>query len=83
MSSLARKVMWGVAGGVTSKVVRRVTRKALHTDYGAPRLPNPVRRRSGFGTALMWAAGTGAFLALADVLKDQRKMVQARGPGYR
>lgn len=83
MSSLARKVMWGVASGLTSKVVRSATRRALHTGYGAPRLPTPARRRSGFGTALMWAAGAGAVLAIADTLKDQRRMVQERGPGYR
>ena len=83
MSSLTRKVMWGVASGVTSKVVRNATRKAMHTSYGAPRLPNPVRRRSGLGTALLWAAGAGAFLALADVLKEQRQMMAERGRGYK
>lgn len=73
MAHLARNLMLAAAGGVTSKVVRRMTRRAMHDPYGDPRLPRPVRRRSGLGTALLLAAGTGAFLALADVLKEQEK----------
>ena len=71
--ALARNLMMALAGGHTSKAVRRATRSMMHDDIGAPRLPRPVRRRSGMGTALLLAAGTGAFLALADVLKEQEK----------
>lgn len=72
-SNLGRSLMWAAAGGLTSGVVRRATRRAMHTEYGAPRLPPAARKRRGFGNAMMWAAGTGAMLALADVLKEQRK----------
>jgi hypothetical protein len=82
-SDLARRMVWGAACGLTSKMVRNATRRTMHTGYGTPRLPEPARRRSGFGTALLWAAGTGAALALADVLKEQRRTVATRGPGYR
>ena len=76
--SLARKVMIGVASGVTSKMVRTATRKMMHTGSPTPRLPARVQRKTGFGTALMWAAGAGAFLAISDVLKEQRKITAAR-----
>jgi hypothetical protein len=45
----------------------------MHTEHGAPRLPYRVRRRSGLGTAIVLAAGTGALMALADVLNEQGK----------
>ena len=73
MANLSRKILWALVGTAASKVVRSRTRKAMHTEYGAPRLPSPVRRRSGFGTALALAAGTGALMALADVLNEQGK----------
>lgn len=72
MANLSRKIMWALVGTAASRVVRSRTRKAMHTEYGAPRLPRPVRR-SGFGTALALAAGTGALMALADVLNEQGK----------
>ena len=73
MASFARSVVLAVAGGVTSKAARRLTRRVMHDRVGVPRLPRPVRNRDGAGTALLLAAGTGAFLALADVLKEQKK----------
>ncbi len=73
MASLSRKLLWMVVGSAASKVVRNRTRKAMHNDYGAPRLPYRVRRRSGLGTAIILAAGTGALMALADVLSEQGK----------
>jgi hypothetical protein len=73
MANLSRKILWAVVGTAASKVVRSRTRKAMHTEYGAPRLPYPVRRRSGLGTAILLAAGTGALMALADVLNEQGK----------
>jgi hypothetical protein len=77
--SLGGKLMWAVAGGAASKMARKYTRSALHTDYGAPRLPRKARRQSGLGMMLGWAIATGAMMALADVLKEQGKdTVRAR-----
>lgn len=73
MAGLARSILWAVAGSVASSAVRRVTRKALHTPYGGTRLPTPVRRTNTFGQAFLLAAGTGAVMALADVMKEQKK----------
>lgn len=73
MANLGRKVMWMVAGTVASKLVRSATRRAMHDPYGRPRLPRPVRRRSGMGTGLALAAGASALMAFGDVLKEQGK----------
>ena len=73
MANLSRKILYAVLGTVASKVVRSRTSKAMHTPGGAPRLPRPVRRRSGLATALALAAGAGALMALADVLNEQGK----------
>ena len=73
------KLMWAVAGSAASKMARKYTRGALHTDYGAPRLPRKARRQSGLGMMLGWAIATGAIMALADVLREQGKdTVRAR-----
>jgi hypothetical protein len=73
------KLMWAVAGTAASKMARKYTRNALHTDYGAPRLPRKARRQSGLGMMLGWAIATGIFMALADMLKEQGKdTVRAR-----
>jgi hypothetical protein len=73
MSNIGRNVVYGVLGAATTRVARRATRKAMHTETGAPKLPVTARRRSGLGMALAWAAGAGAVLAIADVLQEQRK----------
>lgn len=73
MSKLARKALWAVVGNVAIKAARSTTRDALHTRRGNPRLPRAVRRKSGMGSALMWAVGTGVVMALADVLTEQGK----------
>ena len=73
MANMGRNLMWAMAGGLTTGVVRRATRRAMHTEYGATRLPAAARQRRGLSSALMFAAGTGAMLALADVLKEQRR----------
>lgn len=78
MGKLARKLMWTVAGTVASRAVRRVTRGAMHTPYGAPRLPRLVRRRSGFATGLAWVAGAAAAAAVADVLAEQARTAALR-----
>jgi hypothetical protein len=72
MGNIGRSMMYGIAGGMTTRLVRRSARKAMHTDRGLPRIPREARRRSGFGTMLLWAAGTGAVLAIADVLREQQ-----------
>jgi hypothetical protein len=71
--AIAQSVAFAVAAGITSRIARRATRRAMHTQYGAPRLPVAARKTRGFGTALLWAAGTGAALALADVLREQQR----------
>lgn len=75
---IGRKVMWGLAAATASKVARRGTRSAMHTDYGSVRLPRRVRAKNGLGTVLMFAVGTGVVLALADVLKEQKQIVKQR-----
>jgi hypothetical protein len=75
---IGKKMMWGLAASTATRAARAGTRRALHTRYGAPRLPRPAKRRGGLSTALMWAAGAGIVLALADVFKEQKKMVRER-----
>jgi hypothetical protein len=76
---LGGKLMWAVAGSAASKMARNYTRRTLHTDYGAPRLPRKARRQSGLGMMLGWAVLTGVIMALADMFKEQGKdTVQAR-----
>ena len=70
---LAKKLIWAAATGVASGVVRRVTRRAMHDPFGGRRLPRMVTRRIGFGPSLAWAAGTGALLAIVDVLREQKE----------
>ena len=71
MGSIGRKVMWTVMGTAASKAVRRMTRGAMHTSYGAPRLPARARRSSGFAAGLAWVAGAAAAMAIADILREQ------------
>ena len=75
---VGQKVMWGLLGATTAKATRTATRRAMHNNYGNPRLPQQARRRSGLGTALIWAAATGVVLAMADVFKEQRTIVKER-----
>lgn len=73
MAGMARNLMWALVGSATTKAVRNMTRRAMHNRAGQPKLPRTVRRRNGMGTALTWAIGTGAVMALADVLSEQGK----------
>jgi hypothetical protein len=75
MAGIGRKITWGLAGIVATRIARGRTRKALHRDNGATRLPHAAKRRGGFGTAVLWAASAGALLGLADTLRDQRREV--------
>lgn len=75
MAGIARKITWGLAGFAATKFLRSRTRKALHQKDGATRLPAAAKRRRGFGSAMMWAAGAGTLLGVADTLQDRRKEV--------
>jgi len=80
-TSLGRKLMWAVIGGAAMKAARGFTRDALHTRYGTTRLPRPVREQRNLETALLMAVGTGALMALADVMQEQGKTAaRAREP---
>lgn len=80
MASIGRKLMWAVLGTVASKTARNLTRGALHTRSGAPRLPQPVRRQRNLETALLMALGTGALMAVTDVLSEQSKTAARARP---
>jgi hypothetical protein len=69
---MARTVGWGLIGSATTLFVRNATRKAMHDDAGAPRLPRVVRRNTGVSVLLL-AAAAGAMFALGDVLLEQRR----------
>jgi hypothetical protein len=73
MSGILRKVSWGLAGAAVTKLARRTTRRALHAEQRDRRLPGAARRSRGFGTALLWAAGIGTVMGVADMLRAQRK----------
>jgi hypothetical protein len=73
--SMAQTVGWGMAGGATTMLARTATRRAMHGQSGAPRLPQAAHRNKTFGMMLLLAAAAGVMLALADVLQEQRKHV--------
>lgn len=80
-SKIGRGIMWAVLGTVASRAARGLTRQALHSRVGAPRLPHGVRRQRNLETALVMAVGTGALMAVADVLSEQGKVAaRARAP---
>lgn len=85
MADLGRKLMWAVVGGVAMKAARSATRKALHTRAGTTKLPRPIKRQRNLQTAVLLAVGTGAVLAVADVLQEQGKAAAnaAPPPGFR
>jgi hypothetical protein len=70
-----RTIGWGMVGAATTMLARRATRRAMHEQSGAPRLPHAARRKHTFGMMLMFASLAGALLALGDVLQEQRKHV--------
>ena len=73
---MAQTVGWGLIGSATTMFVRNATRKAMHTETGAPRLPQAARRNTALGVLLL-AVAAGAMLALGDVLQEQRKRNQS------
>jgi hypothetical protein len=68
-----RTIGWGLVGAATTMLARRATRRAMHQQSGAPRLPRATRANNSFGMMLLLAASAGAMLALGDVLKEQRQ----------
>jgi hypothetical protein len=68
----------GVLGGATTKLARSMTRKALHDQRGRPRVPAAARKRNGVVAMLAWAAALGVFLAIADVMMEQRNTTAPR-----
>ena len=68
----------GILGGTATQLARSVARRAMHDGSGAPRLPSSVRRRSDLGTLLAWALAAGVMLAVADLLREQRKLTTER-----
>jgi len=65
---------WGLAGSAATMLARTATRKAMHTQGGTLRLPHVARNSSGgFAMMVLLAMATGALLALADVMQEQRK----------
>jgi hypothetical protein len=70
MPGIARKVTWGIAAMAATKAARTGTRRALHDERGAVRLPRRVRRRNGFTTAVLWAVSAGIVLGVSDILRE-------------
>lgn len=72
---MTHTVGWGMIGAATTVVARALTRKMMHTQSGARRLPRRARKSTSFSTMVLLAAATGALLALGDVLQEQRKQI--------
>ena len=70
----AAMIASGILAGTTTKLARTVARRVMHDTRGAPRVPRAAGRRNGVGVMLAWAAAMGVFLAVADVLREQRKV---------
>lgn len=70
---LARTAGLGLIASAATLAARTATRSAMHTRSGEPRLPHAAAGNSGFAMILLLAVGAGVMLALADVLKEQRK----------
>jgi hypothetical protein len=79
MADLLRQVTWGVMGGAATRAARSAASRRLHGPEGEPLLLlRPAPERSGLGTVLILAAITGVVLAIADALKEQRKLSSKR-----
>jgi hypothetical protein len=64
-----------MVGAAVTMLARNATRRALHDENGAPRLPRAARRSNGVTTLLIMAAASGALLALVDVVQEQRRQL--------
>ena len=72
-----QRLGWGLIGAGTTMLARRVVRRFLYAG-GRPRLARAARRDGGVPGLLLVAAASGAALAIADMLQDQRKYVAQR-----
>ena len=63
----------GLIGAAATMIARRTTRRVLHDESGAPRLPGAARRADSLTTLILIAVASGAILALGDVLQEQRR----------
>jgi len=68
---------WGMVGAGTTMLARRVVRQLLYRGR-KPRLPRAARQSRSVAGLLMFAASSGAVLAIADMLQDQRSHVAKR-----
>jgi len=71
----AHNIGWAMVGAAMTMLARWATRRAMHEQSGAPRLPRAARRNRTFGMMLLLAGAAGALLALGDVLQEQRRHV--------
>jgi hypothetical protein len=71
--SSARTVGLGMVGAAVTMLARKATRRAMHDESGVPKLPRAARRGNSVTMLLIVAAASGALLALAEVLREQRR----------
>jgi len=69
----ARTIGLGMVGAAVTMLARSATRRAMHDENGAPKLPRAARRSDSVTMLLIVAAASGALLALAEVLQEQRR----------
>ena len=69
----ARTVGLGMLGAAVTMLARKATRRAMHDESGAPKLPRATRRSNSVTMLLIVAAASGALLAFSDVLQEQRR----------
>lgn len=69
---------WGMVGAATTMIARTATRRAMHDERGAPKLPRAARRDLSFGMMILLAGAAGVMLALGDVLQERRKQIAQR-----
>ena len=69
----ARTIGLGMVGSAVTMLARNATRRAMHDETGAPKLPRAARRSDSVTMLLIVAAASGALLALAEVLQEQRR----------
>ena len=69
----ARTVGLGMLGAAVTMLARKATRRAMHDERGAPKLPRATRRSNSVTMLLIVAAASGALLAFSDVLQEQRR----------
>jgi len=70
-------IAWGMVGAGTTMLARRVVRQFLYRG-DRPRLPRGARQNRSVTGLLLFAAVSGAALAIGDMLQDQRKHVARR-----